>query len=632
MIHRIALAGIVACGACLLAACGGGGGSSGAGPSGTATLSADSTAIAAVATYSDDAPRHSLVLTVTKVPRDGLYVGYLVEGSAVNLVDFQQVSDTAAQLNVTLLSPLDLEVGTTTDNIEVHVCYDEACDREVRGSPLDIEVAYTISAPMTVSMSTTSVAATAHVLDVSGPSGTAQITVTNPSVRVPNILATPTSAGDTLGPVDVVYWNLLSASSIELDINFRPPWQMEEGVHRGGVSVRVCYDSNCRREVSGSPLSLATSYTVSNDALPEPALQPLPHVSRTLLTHDVVDAEYSAALDAIVIASATPRRSLYVYPMLGGAVRELPLFQRPISVSVAPDGLSVAVGHDALITWVDLTVAPGQPGARKTLAVSTMVYDLMLDGRGYVHALPAADQWVQVHSVSVADNVESLGSGTIRAGSNGRLHPSGDYFYTADNGLIPSDIQKHDIRTGRALYVRDSPYHGDYAMCGDLWMKEDGTRIYTKCGNVFQASTVTGDDMRYAGSLELSTASAGFHIVSLSQSDEAHQIALIETARSDCQDFVAPGRCFSHVAYYDSDTRNRTAVYTLPPIQSGGSYYTQLGLFIFHSADGQRQYSISRLHRNRDSGVPREYFLTEVQATNVSGTGGGLVITQATVP
>lgn len=104
--------------------------------------------------------------------------------------------------------------------------------------------------------------------------------------------------------------------------------------------------------------------------------------------------------------------------------------------------------------------------------------------------------------MEIATGNEDLSSQmTIWAGTRAKLHPGGTAMYGADRGLSPSDIERYDISQGPASYAYDSPYHGDYEMCGDLWMSADGARIFTRCGNVFRASDLQQQDMIYDGSL-----------------------------------------------------------------------------------------------------------------------------------
>ena len=249
------------------------------------------------------------------------------------------------------------------------------------------------------------------------------------------------------------------------------------------------------------------------------------------------------------------------------AEQRLPLVKAPVAVSLSPDGLSAAVGHDALVTHVALgTVGQASP-TTKLLNVSSDVFDLVLDGQGTVHVFPATDQWVSVHSVVVATNTETLQYGPY-ARSHARLHPSGGNIYVANNGLSPDDIENYQITGPTVARLGDSPYHGNYPMCGNLWFDEDGIRIYTACGRSFQASAAREQDMRYAGTLSLtSDTSFGYRIVSLSAKSSTKEIALIEQPWYECQDFAqTPAACISHLSLYESDFLVLTARYALPPV------------------------------------------------------------------
>jgi hypothetical protein len=223
------------------------------------------------------------------------------------------------------------------------------------------------------------------------------------------------------------------------------------------------------------------------------------------LNFRVIDAEYSKQLNKIIMVSATPSNQLHIFDPVAETDTAVNLNLVPTSVSVSPDGLYAAVGHNAWISYVNLSTGT----LVKTLAVTADVFDVVLAGNGYVYAFPRIDQWVEIHCINISTGTETLSeSWSIRAGTRAKLHASGTSIYGADNGLSPADIEKYDIGGGTAFYLYDSPYHGDYAMCGDLWMSEDGLRIFTRCGNVFRSSPnryssgTTPEDMTYNGALE----------------------------------------------------------------------------------------------------------------------------------
>lgn len=463
-------------------------------------------------------------------------------------------------------------------------------------------------APASASISATQITMSA-VQGENAPIGTAIITVQNPPDD--GLYAAMGWTGNGVSSVDIFSLNETTA---RLEVYFRSPDSLSPGDYQDEVQVSICYNESCSRQVIGSPLQVATAYTVTPadnqpDPDPDPDVPALSVLDRMELSHDVVDAEYSAALDAIVMVSSRPNSALHVHYPQTGAHHSVPLNRPPTSVSVSPDGLSAAVGHDAMISYIELEalgdVAPPPP---VLLNVSTHVIDLVLDGRGHVHAIPLADQWVTFHSVEIATNTERLGSWLLRADSRGRLHPSGDYIYTANRGLSPDDIDKWDIRSGTAERLYDSPYHGTYPMCGDVWPSEDGAILYTACGTTLRASTDQASDMTYTGTLELSFVPYA-RIQSLSQSAESREIMLLETDWLACMPSGQPADCHMRLAIYESDFLNRSDLFSVPPIDVGDQAYAQRGLFVFHSANGAHRYMISRL-----SGVPAEtHYLSVLQ-------------------
>jgi hypothetical protein len=340
------------------------------------------------------------------------------------------------------------------------------------------------------------------------------------------------------GVLDVEFWNL-SSLQVQVDIRFRAPGQAAVGTYNDTVSIRACFDDRCTRQVGGSPALVSATYEVKSAPPPvEPGLPILSVLGRTELFHDVVDAEYSRTLDAIVMVSSRPANALHVLNPATGIRHELALNKLPTSVSVSPDGLAAAVGHDALITYVNLSeLVQAGTTTPVLLDVSAQVFDLVLDGGGYVHAFPAVDQWVDLRSIEIATNTETQVSGLTYARTRGKLHPSGNSIYAANNGISPSNIEKYDVSGGVAQYRYRSPYHGEYEMCGNLWLKEDGQTIYTACGNTFRTSESQPQDMLYSGNLVITGAPYGFRIEHLSQSDATKEILLIEADWYECHGF-----------------------------------------------------------------------------------------------
>ena len=325
----------------------------------------------------------------------------------------------------------------------------------------------------------------------------------------------------------------------------------------------------------------------------------------------MLDAEYSDALEAIVIVSSFPSNSLYVYDVNARTEKALPLDRLPTSVSVSPDGLTAAVGHERLVTHVDLT-AIGAPGSQPAtlLNLSTEARDVVLDGRGYVHVLPIFEGPIDIRSIEIATNTEQLAVGTAGYAGKARLHPSGDYLYTVTDLQSPADMEKFDIRTVPATRLYDSRYHGDYGLCDNLWVSESGLRLFTACGEVFLTAELEADDLIYDGTLSLSSVPpvTGYVIRSLSTSESHDEIALIEEEFDNCTQDRNPSQCFPHLILYDG-AYQRLQLYGFAPVTIDGYPYGQRGLFIFHTRDGARRFLMHRIYGAPDP--DNEFFVSE---------------------
>ncbi len=320
-----------------------------------------------------------------------------------------------------------------------------------------------------------------------------------------------------------------------------------------------------------------------------PEIDPLPY--------RVTDAEFSQKLDRIVAISSTPTNSLYIYNPTSGSSQKVDLPLVGNCVSVGPDGLYAAVGHDGFITYVDLLVGV----IVDTFAVGADPSDIVLAGNGFIYAFPRTGQWVRIHCIEIETGIETEHTGgSVRHGTQAKLHPNGTSIYGADNGLSPSDIEKYDITPGTAQFLYDSPYHGDYSMCGDLWMSDEGFRIFTRCGNVFRSSDVREEDMIYNGSLS-----------------ELNAIEWLDHSSSNDKIYVIPSVPFgsgdddTFLQIYDYEFLTHEETLSLPRFQTKQGSHLGHGRFVFFDADGRKAYIV--LQADEDSGLLFDYGVATMQ-------------------
>jgi len=329
---------------------------------------------------------------------------------------------------------------------------------------------------------------------------------------------------------------------------------------------------------------LAGQYLVSlvvsdpGATLPEQVVTVTAYPALARLDHRVLDAEYSKALEAIVMIDEAPN-ALYVYAPATKAEKKVLLPLPPTAVSVSPDGLFAVVGHNAFVTHVDLTAGR----IIKTWPVAAVLGDVVVAGNGYAYLFPVTPSFDTIHSLNLSTGAEvATGSFIGFEGTRARLHPDGTAIYGADNYVSPADIRKFDITGGATVTGYDSPYHGDYPMCGDLWLSEDGARIFTACGNVFRATSTRATDMTYAGALEATTS-----VRHLADSAAAGEVLAVPSTG-----FFGTGHEDEQLLVFASDFLTRKPSVPVSPFITPAGTFTGHGRFVFWSADASRRYAL----------------------------------------
>lgn len=427
----------------------------------------------------------------------------------------------------------------------------------------------------------------AAVKDAAGnPMGTdVEFTFTtgaNPDQTAPTVVSTIPASGatnvGTSGPIRVTFGEALDPATVNT-ATFTV----------AGVSGTVALSGLTATFTPSQPLANDKTYTgtigtgvkdAAGNSLAAPYVFGFTTAKKvTKLGFRVLDAEYSKALDRIVMVASAPKNQLHIVDPITGTDTAVDLNLAPTSVSVSPNGRFAAVGHNGWISYVDLTAGV----LVKTLAVTADLGDVILAGNGYVYAFPRIDQWVNVHSIEIASGTETLANGFTYAGTRGKLHASGTKIYAANNGLSPSDIERYDVATGPASYAYDSPYHGDYAMCGDLWLSEDGARIFTRCGNVFRATAQQVDDMTYNGALP------GVGLVRhMSHSSQAGKLLVIP----DVGFLDEESNADTVVRRHDQEFYALEESVSLPPFAVGGADYAGHGRFVFFNRAGTKHFVV----------------------------------------
>ncbi len=297
------------------------------------------------------------------------------------------------------------------------------------------------------------------------------------------------------------------------------------------------------------------------------------------LQGDIVDAEFSKALNAVVYLSGN---ELHLLNISDFSEAVIDVSRQPYRVGVSPDGLFAAVSHAGMGTLVDLS---------SENVVDTQTYpddwgDIVLDHNNRAHLVPVRGQWSELFTLDFAAN-QFTQTNSPYEDTQIRMHPLQNWVYGADRHLGPSDFEKWDVSTFPPSSLGDSPYHGDYEISGNIWISEDGDRLVVAGGNIFNASADASVDMTYAGTVSdrvlitLGWDSNKVFIEWADHSTERNEWAFVTVVR---QDFPS----WRMLAFYEDMFFNRVEAMDLVPIPTSNGPASTSASRVFYSDDGSQ--------------------------------------------
>lgn len=320
-----------------------------------------------------------------------------------------------------------------------------------------------------------------------------------------------------------------------------------------------------------------------------------------LLTDQVVDAEYDDINNVIVTVNSN--MTLKKLDPATSTSTEVAINKIPTCVSISPDGNYAVVGHSGMISYVNLTTMT----IEAEHSVSCDAIDVVLAPNGYAYVFPKADQWETIRCIKLSTGAETQHSGSsIYAGTRAKLHPNGTAIYGADRGLSPSDFEKYDISGGTADYLYDSPYHGDYAFSGDIWISENGNLLFARSGNVFKSTADQTTDMVYTGDIT----SSSQWVITLDHSTEANRVYTIFTTGSLYDEIPSSVVSAFDGTYLTAKGTIDLPQYMQPDCNGGGTLHRSLGYFGFFNSDGTKYYVITK-----NSAAAGDYAVVTLDAT-----------------
>lgn len=305
-------------------------------------------------------------------------------------------------------------------------------------------------------------------------------------------------------------------------------------------------------------------------------------------SYNVVDAEYSDALERLIVVSSQPSHALQIIDPATGVQKSVPLALAAHNVAVSPDGKTAVVGHDGAVTLVDL----------QNIRISKFfdnigfnVFDIVLGNNGMAYASRIGLQWDSLYSINLVtgDVLRNTGS-SIYGGVRLQVIPRLNAVYSILAGLSPGDLERFNTSTTPLSYLYDSPYYGDYAIGDNLWVTEDGLSILTAAGTMFQTAALQDQDMRYQRKLpEAGQSDMRFNVFHADHSQEVNKFVVASVEHSAYASGVLGA---INLKVYTTPLLNLESSTSLNNVTFDGGGQAVIPQFVFFNSNGIKRYAV----------------------------------------
>ncbi len=309
-----------------------------------------------------------------------------------------------------------------------------------------------------------------------------------------------------------------------------------------------------------------------------------------LLDIILADAEYHPEHNFIAAISSPVEEKFYLIHPETQEINSLSLYKSPTCVSIEPSGKYAAVGSPGAVFYINLETLE----IEKIYNANLTPHDIVLAGNDWVYLFPDDSgfgfKWI--HCLYLPTGGISPHEGNnIKSRTKAKLHPSGNFIYGADNGISPSDFEKYDISEGIAQYLYDSPYHTEYNFNGDIWISEDGKRLYAPSKNIFRATQTPNTDITF---IKAFPGELYQRIVWMAESEASPKIYAIYATTENGFPFNHPERTIRKFnIHHEYRGFERIPNFLIPDGNGSGDLYPGNGRYCFLNSEGTELYVLA---------------------------------------
>jgi hypothetical protein len=317
--------------------------------------------------------------------------------------------------------------------------------------------------------------------------------------------------------------------------------------------------------ISASVTALNNHFSTSVTATVNNYINTKWHLQKIIAT-----ATFCSAINKIIAISSNPNSVLVIDPETRN-IQSINLNHAPQCLSVEKTGRYAAIGHNAVISLIDLS----EMSLKKEFNIATNHENICITSDNWIyHFYNYALQGINHTTGTIgAANSSMYSSGPIE------LHPSEKYIYGYSRGTSGS-IYKFSVKEGviKTLYYKTPSYM--------FWLSTSGERMYK-----------ANWDMLLLGETEIEDLAYNMNFIDLQTS----VLSTLTDSKQLNKTFVISSRDYSSVRSYDYNYLNFEKSYQIESfliknLQTGYHLYQGEGKFLFVNEKLKRLYVLLRAH------------------------------------
>ena len=300
--------------------------------------------------------------------------------------------------------------------------------------------------------------------------------------------------------------------------------------------------------------------------------------TRDVIAYPIVAATYSTALDRFVLAGSSPP-ALHVHDPETGDDVAIPLVEAPTAVSLEPTGLRAAVGHNRMVSIVDLQTDK----VVSTHTVPLVVGDLAFGNDARVHCAASGMSFSPIYTLDLATGTSTAAAQQLYTeDTKVRLAPNGTSLYVYDG--YSGWYYRYDATTDPVTYVRQVRSAG-----GVPWFIQGGA-AFVGGGAVYWASDDPALDMEPKTALVEPSGPTidSVYFVAAVDSSATGTLATVGNV-----DYVSGGYLDAVLNLYDDQTFALGESILIPDTPYQGTTYKNKAQLVAYRSDGSKVYVLT---------------------------------------